>query len=151
MKAGQGLHHISIGVLALLSCALGILNAVWLYGSSDGLTMAQIVFDALAGCALLAAAVALTIQARKSPDRLGFSDEYAGARRRYASQIGLIAGLVLFVISLIAKTIVPDAFDFLIDANAGKRDAFFSGHMMGGYTFYIGVMIGWVVAYIKYR
>lgn len=139
-----------IGLLTGLGCAWGVVNVAWLY-RSDGFTPGQIVFNVVTGIGLLALAIILTLQARKNPNTLGFSDEYSEARKRYASQIGVLVGLVLFVCSIFAKNLLPEAFETLTASFANQRDAFSSGHLIGGVTFYVGIMVGWAVAYIKYR
>ncbi|ESQ93022.1 hypothetical protein ABAC460_01855 [Asticcacaulis sp. AC460] len=143
MTATRGAFIIGIVVLGAMAGLLGGFNLHWsreavfpLYG---------ILIDVLAIPALIY--VFLYVRRLK----VAVTDEFAETKKRLAAQTGFVVGFGLFAVSGIVPMVFPEAYNTFIGTLDGAHEGFLMGRVLGMAPFVIGLVIGQVVAWTKYR
>lgn len=83
--------------------------------------------------------------------KAAISDEFAVAKKQLATQIGFIAGFILYTAVNILPVIFRHGYDVMLAHLDGPREGFIMGQAAGMAPFVVGLMIGQVAAWWKYR
>ena len=79
------------------------------------------------------------------------TDEFSVAKKRYAAQNGFLIGFALFMLSGLFPIIFPAAYLQFIATLDGAHEGFLMGRVAGMAPFILGLVIGQVSAWLKYR
>ena len=79
------------------------------------------------------------------------SDEFAVAKKRLAAQTGIILGFVIYAVSNALPFFFPHTTDAFLAQLDDARDGFVVGRVFGMAPFIIGLLIGQVWSWAKYR
>jgi hypothetical protein len=93
--------------------------------------------------------VALLLYARRLK-RLAV-DEFAVAKKNYAIQISFRVGLVLFCLTGLFPILFKTEYHAFLNGMDGADDAFTIGRVFGIAPFFIGLLVGQVASWAKYR
>lgn len=78
-------------------------------------------------------------------------DEFQVAKKRMATQIGFIAGFVIYSAVNILPFLFRDAYNTMFLHLDGPREGFILGQVAGMAPFVLGLFIGHIVAWAKFR
>ena len=83
--------------------------------------------------------------------RAASTDEFQVAKKRMAAQTGIILGFVIYAVSNALPLFFPHTSKAFLASMDGPEDAFIIGRVFGMAPFVIGLLIGQVVSWAKYR
>ena len=129
--------------LCLLAGLLGGFNVMWLRHGD---------FPAYGWLVDLIAApllVGLLLYARRL--KVLAVDEFAVAKKNYAIQISFRVGLVLFCLTGLFPILFKTEYHAFLTSMDGLDDAFTIGRVFGIAPFFIGLLVGQVASWAKYR
>jgi len=78
-------------------------------------------------------------------------DEFMVTKKRFAAQSGVVIGFLLFAVSGVIPLVFPQAYHQFIAGMDGAGDGFTMGRVFGMAPFVIGLLLGQVGAWLKYR
>ena len=134
---------IGIGVLALAAGMLGGFNMMWV--RHPPFPVYGYVIDLIAVPAIIAG----LLYARRI--KAATMDEFMVTKKRFAAQSGFVIGFVLFAVSGVIPLVFPDAYHQFIASLDGADDGFIMVRISGMAPFVIGLLLGQVGAWLKYR
>ncbi len=79
------------------------------------------------------------------------TDEFAVTKKRFAAQTGFVFGFVLFGLSGVFPLVFPGAYHAFIGSLDGAHEGFIMGRVLGMAPFVIGLLIGQIAAWMRYR
>lgn len=79
------------------------------------------------------------------------TDEFSVTKKRYAAQNGFVIGFALFLITGLFPIFLPDVYHQFIAGLDGAHEGFLVGRVSGMAPFVLGLLIGQVGAWLKYR
>jgi hypothetical protein len=79
------------------------------------------------------------------------TDEFSVTKKRYAAQNGFVIGFALFLITGLFPIFLPDVYRQFIAGLDGAHEGFLVGRVSGMAPFVLGLLIGQVGAWLKYR
>ncbi len=79
------------------------------------------------------------------------ADEFSVAKKRMAAQTGLLIGALGFVLISVLEMVFPAAYHAMLSHLDDAEDGYAVGRIVGMAPFAIGVVIGQIVAWSKYR
>lgn len=129
--------------LCLLAGLVGGFNAMWIR-HGDFPAYGWLV-DLVAAPAL----IGLMLYARRLKSLA--VDEFAVVKKRYAIQIGFMVGMVLFCLTGLFPILFKTHYHAFLNSMDGADDAFTIGRVFGIAPFFIGLLVGQVVSWMKYR
>ncbi len=134
-----------IGGIVALGAAGGLLGGINHYWVNHGPFPAYgLIIDLLALPVLLAGILYVRRFGKRS------SDEFSVAKKRYATQYGMIIGLILFAITGVWPIVLPGLYHSFIASLDGADDGFIMGRVFGMAPFIIGLLVGQVLAWKRY-
>ncbi|MEI9903647.1 MAG: hypothetical protein WDN06_06430 [Asticcacaulis sp.] len=132
------------GVLTL-ACLGGLLGGTAVYWSHQPqFPLYGYIFDACVAAVLVFSVLRLKRWKAK------ISDEFTVAKQRIATQVGLTTGFVLFVILSLLPHLLPHFYRGVLAPFDGY-EGFNLGQTFGMLPFAIGIVVGQVAAWMKYR
>jgi uncharacterized protein YjeT (DUF2065 family) len=78
-------------------------------------------------------------------------DEFMITKKRFAAQSGFVLGFLLFAVSGLFPILFPLAYNQFIASLDGANDGFIIGRVSGMAPFVLGLLLGQVGAWLKYR
>jgi len=129
--------------LALIGGLLGGFNMSWSREASFPL------YGLLIDLCAIPVFIALFIYVRRL--KAASTDEFSIAKKRYAAQSGFMIGFVLFLLTGLFPIVLPDLYRQFIAGLDGAHEGFLMGRVSGMAPFVIGLLIGQVAAWLKYR
>ena len=78
-------------------------------------------------------------------------DEFMVAKKRFAAQSGFVIGFVLFAATGLLPLLFPEAYRQFLSSLDGANDGFIMGRISGMAPFVLGLLLGQVGAWLKYR
>ena len=132
-----------IATLALLGGSLGGLNLVWARQASYP------IYGYVTDLCVLAVMIFVIFRMRRW--RAENSDEFLVAKKRFAAQTGFIFGFVIYAVSNALPLFFPEASNAFLDQLDGAREGFIIGRVFDMAPFVIGLLIGQVVSWVRYR
>ena len=143
MKKTKWLFFAAVACLALIGGILGGTATYWahqpvfpLYGYIfDGCLAVVLVFSLLSLKRWMAAA----------------SDEFTVAKKRLATQIGLMTGFALFLVLSLLPHLFPHSYRAFLEPLGSPYEGFNLGQTFGMLPFAFGMIVGQVVSWMKYR
>ncbi len=78
-------------------------------------------------------------------------DEFMVTKKRFAAQSGFVIGFLLFAVSGLLPLVFPQTYHQFIASLDGADDGFIIGRVSGMAPFVIGLLLGQVGAWLKYR
>ena len=130
-------------VLALLGGLLGGFNMSW--SRAPSFPLYGLIIDICA----IPVMIMLILYVRKL--KVASTDEFSLTKKRYAAQNGFIIGFALFLISGVFPIFFPDLYRQLIASLDGAHEGFLMGRVAGMAPFVLGLLIGQISAWLKYR
>ena len=130
-------------VLALIGGLLGGFNMSWSREESFPL------YGAIIDICAVPVMIMLILYVRKL--KAVSTDEFSVAKKRYAAQNGFIIGFALFLVSGVFPIFFPDLYRQFIASLDGAHEGFLMGRVTGMAPFVLGLLIGQVTAWLKYR
>lgn len=127
----------------LIAGLVGGFTAYW--GRMTVFPVYGYVIDLLAFLAL----AALILRARKL--KIQTSDEFSVVKKRLATQQGFLIGAILFVLSGFFPYVLPHVYHGLMLSLGSPEDGYAIGRLAGFAPFVIGLLVGQVMAWLKYR
>ncbi|EGF92486.1 putative membrane protein [Asticcacaulis biprosthecium C19] len=143
MTATRGTFITGIVFLGAMAGLLGGFNLHW--SREPVFPLYGILIDVLAVPALIY--VLLYVRRLK----VAATDEFAQTKKRLAAQTGIVIGFGLFAVSGIVPMIFPDAYTSFIGTLDGAHEGFLMGRVLGMAPFVLGLIVGQVVVWTKYR
>ncbi len=143
MVKSRGLYWLSVAALATLCGLIGGFNYHWMHMAA--FPAYGIILDLLAAPVV----VGLVFHVRRMKKQT--SDEFSVAKKRFAAGTGFAVGFVLFAISGIVPVFLPDLYHQFINSLDGANDGFIMGRVAGMAPFVIGLVVGQIASWIKYR
>lgn len=131
------------GALALAGGFLGGFNMLWV--RHPPFPVYGYIIDLVAVPAVLAGLLYLR---RIKAETM---DEFMVTKKRFAAQSGFVIGFVLFAVSGLLPLIFPQAYHQFIASLDGANDGFIMGRVSGMAPFVLGLLLGQVGAWLKYR
>jgi uncharacterized protein YjeT (DUF2065 family) len=132
-----------VAVAALIGGLLGGFNMSWSREASFPL------YGVIIDICALPVLIMLILYVRKL--KAATTDEFSIAKKRYAAQSGFIIGFALFLITGLFPIFLPDLYRQFIASMDGANDGFLIGRVSGMAPFVLGLLIGQVGAWLKYR
>ncbi|MGN6208741.1 hypothetical protein [Asticcacaulis sp.] len=132
-----------VAVAALIGGLLGGFNLSWSREASFPL------YGLIIDICALPVLIMLILYVRKL--KAATTDEFSIAKKRYAAQSGFVIGFVLFLITGLFPIFLPDLYRQFIASMDGANDGFLIGRVSGMAPFVLGLLIGQVNAWLKYR
>ncbi len=130
-------------VLALMGGLLGGFNMSWSREASFPL------YGVIIDICAVPVMIMLILYVRKL--KAASTDEFSVAKKRYAAQNGFLIGFALFLISGVFPIFCPDLYRQFIASLDGAHEGFLMGRVAGMAPFVLGLLIGQVSAWLKYR
>jgi hypothetical protein len=93
--------------------------------------------------------IGLILYARQLRSRT--TDEFAITKKRYAVTTAFFAGVILYMLSGMFHFILPQVYHAFVASLGTPEDAYDVGRFMGFAPFVAGMVIGQIVAWLKYR
>jgi|GEM_PF-2178635 len=134
---------VGVLVLALMGGLLGGFNMHWSREPSFPL------YGAMIDLCAVPVLIMLILYVRKL--KTASTDEFGVVKKRYAAQNGFIIGFALFLISGMLPIVFPDLYRQFIASLDGAHEGFLMGRVTGMAPFVLGLLIGQVSAWLKYR
>jgi uncharacterized protein YjeT (DUF2065 family) len=78
-------------------------------------------------------------------------DEFMVTKKRFAAQSGFVIGFLLFALSGVIPLIFPQAYHQFLAGMDGANEGFIMGRVFGMAPFVVGLLLGQVGAWLKYR
>ncbi len=128
--------------VALFGGFMGAINVTWRH---HGFPSWGVPAD-LVAVAIIAVAV---IYLRRL--KAATTDEFAVVKKRYAASTGVMIGIVIFLLSGLWPTLSPDSYTAFLAWSGSPDDVFVMGKVFGFAPFVLGLLIGQIAAWIKYR
>ena len=132
-----------VTVTALIGGLLGGFNMSWSREASFPL------YGVIIDICALPVLIMLILYVRKL--KAATTDEFSIAKKRYAAQSGFIIGFALFLITGLFPIFLPDLYRQFIASLDGAQEGFLMGRVSGMAPFVLGLLIGQVSAWLKYR
>lgn len=140
---GRGRFYLGVLALALVGGLLGGFNMMWI--KHPPFPVYGYVVDLIAVPAVVAGVLYLRrIKATAM-------DEFMVAKKRFAAQSGFVIGFALFAVSGLVPLVFPQAYNQFLASLDGANDGFIWGRISGMAPFVIGLLLGQVGAWLKYR
>ncbi len=79
------------------------------------------------------------------------ADEFSVVKKRMAAQTGLLIGALGFVLISVLQLVLPGAYHAMLSHLDDAEDGYAIGRVVGMAPFAIGVVIGQILAWSKYR
>ena len=79
------------------------------------------------------------------------TDEFSVTKKRMGAQVGFVIGFALFAVTGVIPLIFPQAYNAFIATLDGANEGFIMGRVFGMAPFVIGLLIGQVTAWLRYR
>lgn len=137
-----------IGVAVLILCmGAGLLNGYWLSGGRD-LPIYGWAMDAVLAAGVVTVIVWAVIYVRRNREVL--ADEFQVTKTRYATHTGFVIGLLIYSLTSLWPMLHPASYQVLL-GRIGSEDAYSIGRVAGMLPFVLGMCIGQVAAWLKYR
>ncbi len=128
-----------------LACLGGLLGSTAVYWSHQPqFPMYGYIFDACVAAVLVFGLMRLKQWQSES------CDEFAVAKKRIATQVGLTTGFMLFLAMSLLPHLFPQAYRGVLAPLTGY-EGFNLGQACGMLPFAVGMVIGQIVAWMKYR
>ncbi len=132
-----------IATLALMGGLLGGLNLLW-----SRQPVYPVYGYIVTGC-VLAVMIFVVFRIRRwSSENM---DEFQVTKKRFAAQTGFIFGFVIYAVTNALPLFFPDASNAFLATMDGAREGFIIGRVFGMAPFLIGLLIGQVAAWLRYR
>jgi uncharacterized protein YjeT (DUF2065 family) len=129
--------------LALIGGLLGGFNLYW--GRAPQFPLYGTILDLCA----IPVVILLVLYVRRL--KAASADEFSVAKKRYAAQSGFVIGFALFLLSGLFPIFFPDLYRQFLASLDGASDGFLMGRVSGMAPFVLGLLIGQVSAWLKYR
>lgn len=143
MKKSKWPFIAGITTLGLLGGLLGGLNLMWSRQPQFP------IYGYLADICLIGVFIYLFINVRRM--KAESSDEFHVAKKRLAAQTGIILGFVIYAVTNAVPLFFPHTSDAFLASLDGAKEGFIMGRVFGMAPFVIGLLIGQVVSWAKYR
>ena len=143
MNERRGLLYVAMAGAIFGSGLLGGYNVYW--GHLPHFPVGGIAIDLLA----VPAIIGLILYVRRV--RCAQADEFSVTKKRIAAQTGLVVGAIGFVLISGLQMILPAEYHALLSHLDGAEDGYEVGRVVGMAPFVIGVIIGQIVAWSKFR
>ncbi len=79
------------------------------------------------------------------------TDEFSIAKKRYAATTGVMIGMIIFLLSGLWPILSPGSYAAFLVWCGSPDDVFVMGKVFGFFPFVLGLLIGQVAAWAKYR
>ena len=143
MNERRSLLYVAMAGVVLGSGLLGGCNVYWAH--MPHFPVEGMAIDLLA----VPAIIALIFYVRRV--RRAQADEFSVTKKRIAAQTGLVVGAVGFVLISGLQLVLPAEYHAMLSHLDGAEDGYEIGRVVGLAPFIVGLMVGQVVAWRKYR
>ena len=143
MKTSQWPFVAGIVTLGLLGGLLGGLNLMWS-------RQAQFpIYGYIADIVIVGVFIYLFVNVRRM--KAESTDEFHVAKKRLAAQTGIILGFVIYAVSNALPLFFPHTSRAFLASMDGAEEGFIIGRVFGMAPFVIGLLIGQVVSWARYK
>lgn len=132
-----------IATLGLLGGLFGGLNLMWSRQPQFP------IYGYIADLCLIGVFIYLFVNVRRM--RAESSDEFHVAKKRLAAQTGIILGFVIYSVSNALPFFFPHTSEAFLASLDGAKEGFIMGRVFGMAPFVIGLLIGQIWSWAKYR
>jgi len=143
MNEKRGLLYVAMAAAIVGGGLLGGYNFYW--GHLPRFPVEGMAIDLLA----VPAIIGLILYVRRL--RRAQADEFSVTKKRIAAQTGLVVGAAGFVLISVLQMVFPAGYHVMLSHLDGAEDGYDVGRVVGMAPFAIGVIVGQVVAWRKYR